>query len=294
MAKKSGKPVLHLSLVDVRGATLDEPCLVRLTNLLSGEVRQVRNTPGKLLTITNLKGKPNGLYRVEVDPLGYLSTFKNIDLESSGPTLAEMVFAIDRSRVSQVRFPSFAELQADAKALLVRSANVRTFDGKKGEALYRALDDIRKAGFLNIVAKTRVTAARPGQSVLSQLQEVVDLRGDRCFCVVPHSLRDDTKNAVNGGLFRTVDGGLHHFEDDYSPAGSFKTPDRYGNLQLTFFASTKEDRWVADIDIDDAGGIEHVFQVVRNTVTGEPTHPYDIQQILIRYQAIDPAYTLHV
>jgi hypothetical protein len=45
-----------------------------------------------------------------------------------------------------------------------------------------------------------------------------------------------------------------------------------------------------DVDIDDAAGLGHVFQVLRNTLTGRPTHPYDIHEILVSYQQLDPGY----
>jgi len=66
--------------------------------------------------------------------------------------------------------------------------------------------------------------------------------------------------------------------------------DAFGNLQLTFFESGT--RCVADIDIDDAAGLRHVFQVMRNHLTGSPTHPYNIHQILIKHQHLDPGYRL--
>ena len=47
---------------------------------------------------------------------------------------------------------------------------------------------------------------------------------------------------------------------------------------------------VADIDIDDAAGLEHLFQVVRNAITGRPTHPFNIHEILVFHQKIDPGY----
>jgi hypothetical protein len=47
---------------------------------------------------------------------------------------------------------------------------------------------------------------------------------------------------------------------------------------------------VADIDIDDAAGLEHVFQVARNALTRRPTHPYFIRDLLLRHQEIDPGY----
>ena len=46
------------------------------------------------------------------------------------------------------------------------------------------------------------------------------------------------------------------------------------------------------IDIDDAAGLGHVFQVLRNHLTGNPTHPYNIHQILIAHQHLDPGYRL--
>ena len=57
---------------------------------------------------------------------------------------------------------------------------------------------------------------------------------------------------------------------------------------MTFFRSG--DRCVADIDIDDAAGLGHVFQVMRNHLSGKPTHPYNIHQILTKHQNLDPGY----
>ena len=56
----------------------------------------------------------------------------------------------------------------------------------------------------------------------------------------------------------------------------------------------KGDDCVVDMDIDDAAGLAHVFQVLRNALTDRPTHPYDIHQILIAYQRLDPGYSFVV
>jgi hypothetical protein len=123
--------------------------------------------------------------------------------------------------------------------------------------------------------------------VLDHVREIQQVRGDRCFARVAPELRDSIRNSMLEGLFREVSGALHE-HPGYEPAGSFKTSDMYGNLQVTFF--TKGDETVADIDIDDAAGLEHVFQVARNAITGTPTHPYNIRDILLRHQEIDPGY----
>jgi len=85
---------------------------------------------------------------------------------------------------------------------------------------------------------------------------------------------------------------LHRPPDGFTSAQSFKTFDRYGNLQLSFFSNGSD--WAADINIDDAGGLEHAFQVIRNFVAHRPTHPYDIHEILVSFQKIDPGYRLVV
>jgi hypothetical protein len=62
---------------------------------------------------------------------------------------------------------------------------------------------------------------------------------------------------------------------------------------LTFFTNNNGD-CVADIDIDDAAGIEHVFQVLKNKLSGNPTHPYNIHEILAGFQHNDPGYSFQV
>jgi hypothetical protein len=99
---------------------------------------------------------------------------------------------------------------------------------------------------------------------------------------------------VAGGSFHEAPEALHTPPKDFQRAGSFKTGESSGNLQLTFFSSLAPVplAFKVDADIDDAGGLEHVFQVLRNFLTQTPTHPYDIHQILTFFQALDPLYQL--
>jgi len=90
-----------------------------------------------------------------------------------------------------------------------------------------------------------------------------------------------------------VSGSLHTPPPSFVSAGSFKTADRYGNLQLSFFASLTEPlTFKVDADIDDAAGLGHTFQVLRNWVTHGTTHPYDIHQILVFRQEVALPYDL--
>lgn len=103
------------------------------------------------------------------------------------------------------------------------------------------------------------------------------------------------KNSVAEDLFHEVDGSLHHLPGSFQgfeSAGRFKTDDDYGNLQLTFFM--KGDECVADIDIDDASGLDHVFQVILNAISDMPTPPYNIHDLLMFHQLLDPGYRIQV
>jgi hypothetical protein len=285
---------LKLVLSDVDGRRLKESVDVRLqhTTLASASVR-TRLPAGKAAVITGLQQQPVGTYRIEVDPPSYLPVSRFVVVKSEGTTSLEIPFPVDPSKVKRVDFPKYDELVDEAKRILEASDNVLGFETLSGAALYEQLDDVRRAGLLNIVAKLgRTRFGDDGRSALSFVQHLVELRGDRFFAVVQKTLREETKNAVHTDQFVGADDLLHHPPTGFDHAGSFKTTDHFANLQLTFFAQS--DQWMADIDIDDANGVEHLFQVLRNATTGRPTHPYDIHELLVSYQKLDPGYTLIV
>jgi hypothetical protein len=281
-------PVLQLELLDVYGDPLGEKVDIILRHQVLSEVVKASASAAKVINIPGLRGDPQGLYRIEIDPPSYQYESQFLFMKASGITSRTFTFPIDPGKVKKVNFPAYTKLAAELRTMLESSDKVLSFEGKTGSTLYGALDDIRKAGMLNIVAKTGATPLTNGRNVLSYIQKLNEVRGDRFFAVVPKELREETKNSVSEGLFHPADQSLHHPPEGFSPAGSFKTPDHYGNLQLTFFMNG--DDWVADIDIDDAAGLEHVFQVVRNKLSGQPTHPYNIHEILVGHQHIDPGY----
>lgn len=283
---------LRLDLFDAYGEALVERVDVFLQHQTLQERLVVRNQgASRPFTVTKLRAAPLGLYKLLIDPPSYLPVSAFVNIPASGVAERALPFAIDRNKILRVDFPQWSDLD-QAQDLLTRSRDVTGFAGLHGSDLYAALDDTRRAGLLNILAKSRRTPVTGGGTVLAGIQELRELRGDRFFALVTHELREQVKNSVLEGLFHEVNGSLHRPPDGFSPAGSYKTFDRYGNLQVTFFASPSA--WMADIDIDDAAGLEHVFQVARNALTGRPTHPYDIHQILLRHQEIDSGFRLVV
>ena len=283
---------LQLELRDVYGKFLGEKVDIILRHQVLSEVKKASpNVTGKV-EITGLQGAPQGRYQMEIDPPSYQYISQFVNMKASGITSRSITFPIDPGKVVKVNFQAFAKLTEDLRILLDKSDKVLSFEGKKGKDLYDALDDIRKAGMLNIATKTNATALSNGRTVLSYIDQLNEIRGDRFFCDVPKELRSETKNSAAEGLFRTVSGSLHTPPPGFQPAESFKTSEKYGNLQLTFFSNGE--KFKADIDIDDAGGLEHVFQVLRNKLSGKPTHPYNIHEVLVAHQHLDPGYTFVV
>ena len=283
---------LQLDLRNVSGKFLGEKVDIIFRHQVLSEIKKASLNVSTKVDIKGLHGAPQGLYRIEIDPPSYQYISQFINMKASGTTSASFVFPIDPGKVKSVVFQAYTKITSELQTVLESSDQVLSFPGKKGKELYDSLDDIRKAGLLNIAVKTANSPLTNGRTVLTYIQKLLELRGDRFFCVVPKELREETKNSVAEGLFDPAPDVLHHPPEGFERAGSFKTPDKYGNLQLTFFM--KGNDCVADIDIDDAGGLEHLFQVLRNKLSGKPTHPYNIHEILIMHQKLDPGYSFVV
>jgi len=281
---------LRVTVLDAGGSPIKEKTDVMLRHqvlslTMKAPISGAQNTIGGLNNTT----LPS-LYLVEVDPPSYLPVQQFVSLKQSGVTEMTAVCPIDPKKIKSIEFPKFKQLSDDGQALLTKSDKVFQFEGKTGAALYEGLDDVRRAGLLNILTKAQATPLSNQSNVLSFINELRELRGDRFFAVVSRQLREETKNSISDGLFHEVSGALHHLPPQFNgfkDAGSFKTGEMHGNLQLTFFMKGEE--CVVDIDIDDAGGLEHIFQVVKNKFTG-PTNPFIIHDILLRFQKLDPGY----
>src|SRR5207253_5784546 len=133
-------------------------------------------------------------------------------------------------KVTGLTSPAFTALPPKARDILTASTNVKNFPNTFGSTLYNALDSPRKAGFLNIVAKANATTFTDGRSVLSDVDSLSEIRGDRVFAAVHQDLHDAADNSVHTGLFHPVDEALHVPPTGFDHAGSYKTFDLYGNL----------------------------------------------------------------
>jgi hypothetical protein len=291
---QSGK--LKLQLLDVFGHRVRETVDISLRNLhVTHNVVLKAVDASKVINITNLHSGPQGIYQITIDPPSYHPVSQFLTVQTGGPTEITIPFPVDITKIVSITYPKFSSLLKELRSLLANSPNIAGFENNTGEALYGKLDDLRRGGVLNIARKTLATRLPNEKSVLSLIKEIRELRGDRFFAFVEKELREEVKHSVNSGLFHEAPGLLHHLPaqfEGFTPADSFKTSDHFGNLQLSFFM--KGDECVADIDIDDAGGLAHIFQVLRNHFTGNPTHPYNIHQILVMHQHLDPGYRFNL
>ncbi len=251
-----------------------------------------RRTNHSMTTAVAFSGVDPGVaYKVKIYPLKHRPVSHVVRVDGSGKGSLDAVLAIHPDHVMSATFPDYDNLDQDLKAALER--NGVEDHGQIGRALYDDLGPLQKAGLLNVWSKMAHTLLAEGLGASHYVERFYRVRGDRFFADVTLSFRDLVKTATVAGMFETADGTLHTPPDGFDPAGSFKSRDDYGNLQLTFFASSSAPlKFKVDADIDDANGIGHVFQVLRNWLTDGETHPYDIHQILVAHQGLDPAYQI--
>jgi hypothetical protein len=207
---------------------------------------------------------------------------------------ADLVMSIDRyhgkKHFVNVAAGEALELQEvfllDAGKAKVKFPSLRHPAFEKLNGAASELSDLQKAGLLNIHAKL---ASLDLADAVGTVEQVLP---SRIFARVDDQLLDQLRESPD--LFSPVSGVSHSFPKPWKrieTLGSFKTREAQGNLQVTF-ASNGDNQLLADIDIDDNRGVAHAFDVLGHALTGADTHPYNIHQILLALQGIDPGYKL--
>jgi hypothetical protein len=290
-----GKAILELELTNAGGNDLNDFVRIELFNATSSSHTQNNARVQRNITVNGIEADGAGsVYKLVLTPSNYRLVQFFITL-ADGHTLAKKVaFPVDPARVVDIQAPTFGGLSPRVQTLLAQSEIPRfqaTGGGfLQGNDLYQALDTASKlkACLLNITAKSAATPLRDGTTCVDHYNSMIRMEQDRLFIRIDPALMEEVENSP---LFHSVSAALHEPVPGYTVTESFKTLDRYGNLQLTFQRhGTTGGDYLADVDIDDAQGIEHLFQVLRNSISG-PTNPYDIHDILVMDQQLDPGYS---
>jgi len=284
-----GEARLKFTLMDVYEEKLKGRVDIRLDHTALGSADKIKNDykPPKNFVIGELTP---GIYGVSIFPTVYRPVTKFVNVGDTELSKVSFTLPVDAEQVTGIDAPDFHGLPQDLLEIL----KISEIQSRRGETLYRWLDDEKKAGLLNISSKMRATVFRDGRNTLSFVKGIERIRGDRFFAYVQTELRDEVKNSLSRRLFHEVPNLDHNPPHGYEKAGSYKTDDKYGNLQLTFFKKIDALSFMVDADIDDAAGLEHSLQVIGHYLSGKGTSPFDIHEILIHHQKLDPGYRLLV
>jgi hypothetical protein len=277
--------LLKLTLTDASGNDLNDQITVDLFSQQSTKQYQVSRHVVREIQIDGIDITGGPLYRVMVTPANH-RTIQFFMMLSEGKTSTfSAAVPVDPRKVVSIRAPVFDRLSAQAQRMLNEAEVPRFNDGAggflQGLPLYAALDKypLLKACYLNIVAKSAQTNLQDNLTCLDHYAGLVRIEQDRLFLRTGAALVEEV---AQSNSFHQVSAALHNPLPEYSIVSSFKTFDRYGNLQFTFQRrGAAGDDYAVDVDIDDAQGVEHLFQVLRNSVNG-PTSPYDIRDILLQ------------
>jgi len=285
---------LALTLTDAANRDLNDRVTVDLFSAHASTHLQVSERVQREILIEGIDISVGPLYRVMVTPANHRIVQFFIYLAEGKATPFSLPVPVDPEKVVSVNAPSFQSLPPKARQVLEEAQVPRFNDGTggylTGTQLYAALGPypLLKACYLNIMAKSTATPLPDGQTCLDHYSGLLRMEQDRIFLRTTAALVEET---AHSHLFHPVSAVLHDPLPGYAIVSSYKTFDHYGNLQLTFQrrGNTGND-YAIDIDIDDAQGIEHIFQVLRNSVSG-PTNPYDIHDILLGQKPpVDPTY----
>lgn len=153
----------------------------------------------------------------------------------------------------------------------------------RAAARWSALSAEQRGGLLNLYAKMRSIAMEGDCTVWSYIERVVRVEQDRIFVDVSPGLATRVRELPH--VFQDADDSLHQPDVGYQNCGSVKSREGHGNLQLSFSKRTNDEQPTrVDADVDEAAGLGHAGQVLRNWLTGGKTHPYDVHQILMVHQ----------
>ncbi len=288
------KAAIKLELTTADGSDLNDFVRIELSSVQESQHYQNNLRVVRTVTIRDIEVNPSSLYRIQVTPNNY-RTVQRFHMVTAGKTAKCPALAcpVQPSRVVGINAPSFASLSSELQAMLTGSSIPRFTDlgGRflTGAALYTKLGETPRlqACLLNLATKSQVTVLRDGKSCLDHYNGLVRIEQDRFFARTTAALLEETQNSP---LFHSVGSALHEPVPGFRLVGSFKTLDRHGNLQLTFQRNAAGE-YIADVDIDAAQGVEHLFEVIKDSVTG-PTDPYDVRDILLgsKEQPLDPGY----
>jgi hypothetical protein len=281
---------------DVYKKTITDEVVIKFYNRELDSIKLRFDVPfrGAPALLPRVPAAPKGHYQVVITPTKYRSKTIFYDVEAGKTNGLLQDFFVDPDQ-ARPRLLDFGDIPAKSYA-----ADLQRILNKSGikEAAWKSLDKRNRATILNLSAKMSREGIADGTKLIKLMQRInrtwLDLKHrERIYFHVDKKLYQSLVDYP--AVYFPVSGGMHHFPDGYEPVddpNSFKTlHDDAGNIQLTF-ARGEGDDWLADVDLDDHKGLEHVVDVLKHKFSGKDTDPYDIHEILWYFQGLDAEYKL--
>jgi hypothetical protein len=248
---------------------------------------------GQPVVLPGVPAFPTGLAEVFIKPTKYRYKSIFINVVGGEDNSIKEDFFVDPSKATP-RLIDYGDIPGKAYGGdLMRILQDSSIDSGR----WSALDMRNRATIFNLSAKMQRETTQTTQPLIELVktidQTLLDRQHrERIYAMVQESLLQSLLNSPE--RFEPVPGVLHHFPPGWTPINapnSFKTRDAAGNIQFTF-ARNGDGRLLADIDLDDHKGIQHAADVLKHKITGKDTDPYDIHEILLYFQHLDPGYPL--
>lgn len=284
-----------VTLRDAYGQPVTDEVELRFYNQHASSLSQLftvkfKGTPA---TLKDVPAFPTGRAEVFIKPKRYRYKSIFINVFPGQPNLVDEDLLLDPA-AARPRGIDYQEIAAKPYGAEL----IRILDASKIKAAeWNGFDKRQRAGLLNICAKLHRETTKTKQSLIELVARfdrrwIDPQKPERVYADVSDKLLAAVRAYPD--KFGKVSGVMHKFPPGWTPVGkddSYKTRDKAGNLQMTF-AQDAANNLLADIDLDDHAGIKHAADVLKHKITGKNTDPYDIHQILIYFQKLDPGYTL--
>jgi len=282
---------------DIYGHTITDEVEIKIYNTQLMTEKQIFDVKfqGSPVTLSGVPAFPTGHAQMIVTPTKYRFKQRFINVEAGVTNHITEYFFVDPDHANPHPI-EFADLAGKSYGAELR----RILDASHIDAVvWASLDKRNRATILNLSAKMSKETVKDGTPLITFVENIdrnwLDLKHrERIYAHVLSDLLPALRDFPQ--VYFSVSGGMHKFPPGgwtpVSAPDSFKTlKDSAGNIQLTFAINLAED-FLADIDLDDHTGLEHVADVLKHKFSGKDTDPYDIQQILWFSQQLDAEYRL--
>jgi hypothetical protein len=268
-----------LTLTDLWRQPLPDRVDVQLRHVQSGERREAKGLDARVPI--EIAGLATGTYNIDVRPLHYAPAKASFAISRvGGLTNSDLSLAVDLNKGFTAEFPAYDAVETLLRDVLEQS-NV---NGVAGRALYERLDNRQKAGLFNLFAKMSAFQM-PGGNVWTSVKAVTEVTQEAIRVRADRRLLEFVRVAKTAARFQAAPQPVGRVPTGYAHAGSFKSNERRGLLQLSFFDSSSATDLIVDAEIDVSNS--GIREALRGT-----TDPYVVHQILWTDQNVDPLYRL--